>query len=552
MLRRLGVRGKILATLAVPIFVLALTAGWITWQSLQENRSAEQTAALMESLELQDAAGSAVAAERATNIAASLGIPGAKKALVKAQETTDQVLDQRDEALEVLDISALPTNVQDAVNRTLRDRTVLDELQRKVISGQLTEARATEQYTALSENALDVPRSVAQSGTDAGLTRHINAYTALDEAMLANTLERPIAGGVLAAVAAGQSPGADLNGRMVTALQSTDSLRTEAQEQLDQIPGTFELPAYEDDLSQLRLQLRYLNLSGLDQEAASQWNDISQGWVEATQPVRNDVRDATVAYSNDLADDARTALGQSGLDTTTSRAFDDDVPEGSVVTTVPAPGDRVRTDGSVELVVSRGVQMLTVPRDLVGAGRRDATSALEDAGFTVGSPTRAYDDEAPSGEVLDVSVEEGSRQRHDTVVTLTVSDGPAPVQVPQEVGKEKAAAVADLEGLGLVVEIGDPAYSEDVPKGHVLSQDPEQGATAHRTDTVTLTISQGPPLVEVPDVVGRRSDAARKALEKAGFQVEENTYLGGLLDTVRFQDTTGRAPKGSTVTLTVW
>ncbi|MGF0117069.1 PASTA domain-containing protein [Promicromonospora sp. Marseille-Q5078] len=252
------------------------------------------------------------------------------------------------------------------------------------------------------------------------------------------------------------------------------------------------------------------------------------------------------------ADDARTALGQAGLDTTTSRAFDDDVPKGSVVTTVPAPGDRVRTDGSVEVVVSRGVQMLTVPGDLVGAGRKDATSALEDAGFTVGSPTRAYDDEVPSGEVLDVSVEEGSRQRHDTVVTLTVSEGPAPVQVPQEVGREKDAAVTDLEGLGLVVEIGDPEYSEDVPKGHVLSQDPEQGATAHRTDTVTLTISQGPPLVEVPDVVGRRSDAARKALEKAGFQVEENTYLGGLLDTVRFQDTTGRAPKGSTVTLTVW
>ncbi|MGF0118398.1 ATP-binding protein [Promicromonospora sp. Marseille-Q5078] len=291
----------------MPIFVLALTAGWITWQSLQENRSAEQTAALMESLELQDAAGSAVAAERATNIAASLGIPDAKKALVKAQETTDRVLDQRDEALEVLDISALPTNVQDAVNRTLRDRTVLDELQRKVISGQLTEPRATEQYTALSENALDVPRSVAQSGTDAGLTRHINAYTSLDEAMLANTLERPIAGGVLAAIAAGQSPGADLNGRMVTQLQSTDSLRTEAQEQLDQIPGGFELPPYEDDLDQLRLQLRYLNLSGLDQEAAAQWNDLSQGWVDATQPVRDDVRDATVAYSNDLAGDARTA-----------------------------------------------------------------------------------------------------------------------------------------------------------------------------------------------------------------------------------------------------
>ncbi|MFC8600008.1 ATP-binding protein [Isoptericola sp. NPDC057191] len=291
----------------MPIFVLALTAGWITWQSLQENRSAEQTAALMASLELQDVAGSAVAAERATNIAAEMGIPGAKKALVKAQEDTDRALDARDEALEVLDVSALPTNVQDAVARTLRDRTVLDELQRKVISGQLTEARATEQYTALSENAMDVPRSVAQSGTDAGLTRHINAYTALDEAMLANTLERPVAGAVLASLQAGEPPAADLNGRMVTTLQQTDALRTDAQEQLEQIPGGYEVPAYANDLSQLRLQLRYLNLSGLDTEAAGQWNKLSQGWVAQTQPVRDEVRDATVAYSDDLADDAQTA-----------------------------------------------------------------------------------------------------------------------------------------------------------------------------------------------------------------------------------------------------
>ncbi|MFI2102137.1 Stk1 family PASTA domain-containing Ser/Thr kinase [Isoptericola sp. NPDC019693] len=252
------------------------------------------------------------------------------------------------------------------------------------------------------------------------------------------------------------------------------------------------------------------------------------------------------------ADDARAVLEDAGLGTTTSRTFDDDVPEGSVVTTVPAPGDRVRTDGSVELVVSRGVQMLTVPGDLVGTAQEDATSALEDAGFTVGEAARSYDDEAGRGEVLDLSVEEGSRQRHDTVVTLTVSDGPAPVQVPQEVGKAKDAAVADLEDLGLVVELGDPKYSEDIPKGHVLAQDPEEGATAHRTDTVTLTISQGPPLVEVPNVVGKRTEPARKALEKAGFVVKENAYLGGILDTVRFQDTTGEAPKGSTVTLTVW
>jgi len=307
MLRRLGVRGKILATLAVPIFVLALTAGWITWQSLQENRSAEQTAALMESLELQDDAGSAVAAERATNIAADKGIPGAKKALVEAQEATDRALDARDEALEVLDTSALPTNVQDAVNRTLRDRTVLDDLQRNVISGQLSESRATERYTALSENALDVPRAVAQSSDDAGLTRHINAYVSLDEAMLANTMERPVAGAVLASIGQGEAPPSDLNGRMVNLLQTTDSLIATAQEQLDLIPGGLEIPGYEADLDRSRLQLRYLNLSGIDPEVAGQWNELSQGWVESTQPVRNEARDAAVEYSKDLAGSAQTA-----------------------------------------------------------------------------------------------------------------------------------------------------------------------------------------------------------------------------------------------------
>ncbi|MFF2453922.1 ATP-binding protein [Isoptericola sp. NPDC058082] len=291
----------------MPIFVLALTAGWITWQSLQENRSAEQTAALMESLQLQDDAGSAVAAERATNIAADKGIPGAKKALVEAQEATDRALDERDEALEVLDISALPTNVQDAVNRTLRDRTVLDDLQRNVISGQLSESRATERYTALSENALDVPRAVAQSSDDAGLTRRINAYVSLDEAMLANTMERPVAGAALNFLAQGDAPPSDLNGRMVSLLQTTDALIATAQEQLDLIPGGLEVPGYEADLDRARLQLRYLNFSGIDPEVASQWNELSQGWVESTQPVRDETRDGVVEYSKDLAGSAQTA-----------------------------------------------------------------------------------------------------------------------------------------------------------------------------------------------------------------------------------------------------
>jgi len=249
---------------------------------------------------------------------------------------------------------------------------------------------------------------------------------------------------------------------------------------------------------------------------------------------------------------AQETLSGHGLETTTSETYDDDVPAGDVVTSAPGPGERVRTDGTVELVVSLGVQLLTVPEDLVGATAQDATVALEDTGFTVATPRTAYDDRAPEGEVVEMSVPEGSTQRHDTVVRITVSDGPAPVRVPQVVGVDGDQAEEDLAGVGLEVEYTDPEHATGTPEGHVLTQDPEQGTAAHRTDTVTLTLSAGPPEVDVPDVEGMSTQEATDALEEAGFVVEVNRYLGGLLDTVRFQDTTGTALQGSTVTLTVW
>ncbi|WP_188525001.1 sensor histidine kinase [Isoptericola cucumis] len=292
----------------MPIFVLALTASWITWQSLQENRKAEQTAALMDSLELQDSAGTAFAQERGLNLAASMGLPDARDALVESQSETDRSLDERDERLELLDTSVLTTNVQNAVDRTLEDRKVIDELQRKVTSGQITEERATAQYTDLIERALDVPRSVSQSAEDPGLAQRINAYVAMDQAMLANTLERPIVAAALADAQDG-NPSPDLMNRMVTALQATNSLRSDAQDRLDLLPGDIEVPEFSDELDQMRLQLRYLNFSGIDPELAGQWNDLSQGWVDDTQPVRDEVRDMTVEYSADKAsEEQRTAL----------------------------------------------------------------------------------------------------------------------------------------------------------------------------------------------------------------------------------------------------
>ncbi|WP_277213064.1 Stk1 family PASTA domain-containing Ser/Thr kinase [Isoptericola croceus] len=251
-------------------------------------------------------------------------------------------------------------------------------------------------------------------------------------------------------------------------------------------------------------------------------------------------------------EEALELLAAAGLDASTTSAHDDEAPAGEVVATDPAPGEPVRKDGTVGLTVSLGVLMVQVPEELVGSQRTEAVAALREAGFDVGTDLAVHDDSAPEGEVLDVSVPEGSEQPHHTVVRITVSDGPAPVRVPQVMGRSQDGAESDLSAAGLEVEYTDPEPSVDVEEGRVLNQDPEQGTTVRRTDTVTLTLSAGPPDAEVPDVVGMSSDEATAELEDAGFDVDVNRYLGGLLDTVRFQDVDGTAPVGTTVTLTVW
>jgi beta-lactam-binding protein with PASTA domain len=255
-------------------------------------------------------------------------------------------------------------------------------------------------------------------------------------------------------------------------------------------------------------------------------------------------------------------LDDAGLGHTVEERYDDAVPAGAVVSSDPPAGGAVRKDGSVLLVVSRGVRMLTVPTGLVGATQVEAAAAVEGADLTLGEPVSTHDDEVPAGQVMAVTdpegtaIEEGSTVRHDVPVVLTVSAGPAPVTVPQVTGTEKDAAVATLEGEGLAVQVTEE-YSETVPAGLVVRQDPEQGTEAHRTDTVAVVVSLGPPLVEVPSVYGRNVKDAEKALADAGFQVEVRHPQGiSPLNIVYAQDPPGgdgrTAPKGSTIVLDVF
>src|SRR5665647_1286198 len=142
---------------------------------------------------------------------------------------------------------------------------------------------------------------------------------------------------------------------------------------------------------------------------------------------------------------AEAVLTEARLEATVTHAFDPVVALGVVVSTSPAEGQAVRKDGAVELVVSQGQDMRAVPPDLVGAPVADVLAALQLAGFKVGEPFHANHDTVPAGNVVAMSVESGASLPVGTEISVTVSDGPAPLTIPSVIGEERQAAIAVLE-----------------------------------------------------------------------------------------------------------
>ncbi|HEY5516533.1 MAG TPA: Stk1 family PASTA domain-containing Ser/Thr kinase [Pengzhenrongella sp.] len=245
-------------------------------------------------------------------------------------------------------------------------------------------------------------------------------------------------------------------------------------------------------------------------------------------------------------------LRHAGLDATTVPVFYH-AKVGTVVSTDPRPDARIRKNGSVKLAISQGPEMTTVPEGLVGMNFDAASAALTKVGLVVGGSLTPYDDVAPAGSVMAASAAPKTSLEKGATITLTVSQGRAPLTIISVVGASQEQAIKDLQGQGLKVAPV-AAFSDTVAADHVISQVPAQGVAGHRLDTVTITISQGPQLFDVPSVVRSGIAAATATLESAGFKVttvRATAYFG--LGFVVGQSPGGgeKAPKGATITLTI-
>ena len=224
--------------------------------------------------------------------------------------------------------------------------------------------------------------------------------------------------------------------------------------------------------------------------------------------------------------------------------YSDNVASGLVASTSPGSGKRLVRGSTVVIHPSLGVQMVAVPA-VDGTTLDQARKALQDAGFGVGEVKHEYSTTGGAGTVIGSDPAQGQSIKHGSEVALTVSDGPAPVNLPDLTGMPQAQATSTLTALGLTASPVTQDFSTTVPTGSVISQNPTPG-TVHVGDKVTLVISKGPPTVAVPDIRGKSAGDANAALAAFGLKPEQAFNGGGVV--VYQNPLPGKSvPVGSTV-----
>ncbi|WP_030385605.1 Stk1 family PASTA domain-containing Ser/Thr kinase [Streptomyces sp. NRRL S-241] len=238
-------------------------------------------------------------------------------------------------------------------------------------------------------------------------------------------------------------------------------------------------------------------------------------------------------------------LGVKGVDRKFSDAFD----RGTVMNTDPPGGRRIRGNGAVTITISRGPEVVAVP-NLKGRPLEEAKAELTRSGLAPGIVTQAFSQDIAQGSVISTNPTGGEKRAPDTAVSLVVSKG-RPVPVPSVTGIPLDQAKASLEALGLKVATAPEEVNAPSAAGTVANQSVGAGTQAAAGDTVTLTVSKGPRQLPVPGVTGQDVDAARKALEAAGFKVKVDRPLISFSNTVDTQSVPAgqNAPEGTTITI---
>jgi beta-lactam-binding protein with PASTA domain len=204
--------------------------------------------------------------------------------------------------------------------------------------------------------------------------------------------------------------------------------------------------------------------------------------------------------------------------------YSESVPEGKIASVDPPVGHHTGRGAAVRLKVSLGPERYSVPT-VTGLRLVDAVAALRVAHLHPGTPSNAYSDSVPAGAVISITPTAGTEAKPQAPVAIVASRGPAPVTAPKLTGMTAGTATTALQKLGLKVTVSND-FSETVPIGQVIGVIPATGL--HRTQKVSLSVSKGPRLVQIPNDIERDFSPgyAKQYLSSLGLNVVTRSFPG--------------------------
>ena len=235
------------------------------------------------------------------------------------------------------------------------------------------------------------------------------------------------------------------------------------------------------------------------------WDGL-QDRIDANEPVAVDNYEGLVEAK------AIELIRADGFEELVQREPNGEIEEGYVYEQEPAAGTRLPKGSIVTIVVSTGKPKVTVP-PLVGKTRDEAVQELTALGLDV--TVAEVNSSRPGGTVTAQDPAAGTVLVGGSTVRINVSKGPKQVAVPNVVGLQIDIATAQLNTAGFPVL---PTQVEsDRPEGEVVAQDPPGNSTTTQGATISLSVSQGPTTVAVPDVTLLPVGDARTTLARRGL-----------------------------------
>jgi beta-lactam-binding protein with PASTA domain len=125
-------------------------------------------------------------------------------------------------------------------------------------------------------------------------------------------------------------------------------------------------------------------------------------------------------------------------------------------------------------------------------------------------------DRYPKDVVMSQQPPSGARVREGRQVSLIVSSGVTIFPMPDLRFESFRNAGLDLNRFKLQLDKTTYANNDDVPRDHVIAQDPVPLSSVRQGSKVSLTLSKGPPSgVRVPNFTGMSIDEARAAAQRS-------------------------------------